>query len=39
MLSGAQQFVAELQPTSYESVKRQLEKQSAFTEVSSQLRW
>ena len=39
MLSGAQQFVAELQPTSYESVKRQLEKQRAFTEVSSQLRW
>ena len=39
MLSGAQQFVADLQPTSYESVKGQLEKQGAFTEVSSQLRW
>ncbi len=39
MLSGAQQFVADLQPTSYESVKAQLGAQNAFTEVSSQLRW
>ena len=38
-LSGAQQFVAGLQPSSYESVKAQLEKQNAFTEISSQLRW
>ena len=38
-LSGAQQFVADLQPSSYESVKAQLEKQNAFTEISSQLRW
>lgn len=39
MLSGAQQFVATLQPDSYEAVKAQLEGQNAFTEVSSQLRW
>nr|WP_262906220.1 Fic family protein [Hymenobacter terricola] len=39
MLSGAQQFVADLQPTSYELVRAQLEGQNAFTEVSSQLRW
>ena len=39
MLSGAQQFVADLQPDSYEAVKGQLEAQDAFTEVSSQLRW
>nr|GFC77771.1 hypothetical protein [Tanacetum cinerariifolium] len=39
MLSGAQQFVADLRPDSYELVKAQLEVQEAFTEVSSQLRW
>jgi Fic family protein len=39
ILSKAQQFVADLQPSSYESVKAQLEAQQAFTEVSSQLRW
>ena len=39
LLSGAQQFVADLQPDSYEAVKGQLEAQDAFTEASSQLRW
>lgn len=39
MLSGAQQFVAALQPDSYGAVKAQLEAQNAFTEVSSQMRW
>lgn len=39
MLSGAQQFVADLQSTSYDSVKAQLEAQQAFTEMSSQFRW
>jgi hypothetical protein len=39
MLSGAQQFVANLQPTSYEAVKIQLEAQQAFTEMPSMLRW
>ncbi|UPL51308.1 Fic family protein [Hymenobacter sublimis] len=39
MLSGAQQFVADLRVSTYEEVKQQLEAQEAFTEVSSQLRW
>ena len=38
MLGGAQQFVTDLRPDSYETVKAQLESQNAFTEVSSQLR-
>ena len=39
LLGGAQKFVADLRPDSYEAGKAQLEAQEAFTEVSSQLRW
>ena len=39
MPSGAQQFVADLWPDSYEVVKAQLDAQNAFTEVFSKLRW
>ena len=37
LLSGARPFVSGLQLTSCESVKAQLERQAAFTEVPSQL--
>ncbi|MDQ2769461.1 MAG: Fic family protein, partial [Bacteroidota bacterium] len=39
MLTGAQQFVATMQVSSYEEAKAHLEAQDAFTEVSSRVMW